>query len=71
MSYLGILQEINIGKIRHSPYQFRMDLDNLDELALSIKEHGLLQPILVRPMQNEYEVVAGNRRLAKERLHLM
>jgi ParB family transcriptional regulator, chromosome partitioning protein len=68
MSYLGILQEINIGKIRHSPYQFRMDLDNLDELASSIKEHGLLQPILVRPMQNEYEVVAGNRRLAAAKL---
>ena len=68
MSYLGILQEINIGKIRHSPYQFRMDLDNLDELASSIKEHGLLQPILVRPMQDEYEVVAGNRRLAAAKL---
>jgi len=45
-----------------------MDLDNLDELASSIKEHGLLQPILVRPMQNEYEVVAGNRRLAAAKL---
>nr|MDQ6864249.1 ParB/RepB/Spo0J family partition protein [Thermoproteota archaeon] len=31
-------------------------------------EHGLLQPILVRPMQNEYEVVAGNRRLAAAKL---
>ena len=68
MSYLGILQEINIGKIRHSPCQFRMNLDNQGELASSIKEHGLLQPILVRPMQNEYEVVAGNRRLAAAKL---
>ncbi|HET7147005.1 MAG TPA: ParB/RepB/Spo0J family partition protein [Candidatus Nitrosopolaris sp.] len=68
MSYLGILQAINIGKIRHSPYQFRMDLDDLDDLASSIKEHGLLQPILVRPMQHEYEVVAGNRRLAASKL---
>jgi ParB family chromosome partitioning protein len=64
MSHPGILQEINISKIRHSPCQFRMNLDNLGELSSSIKEHGLLQPILVRPMQHDYEVVAGNRRLA-------
>ncbi len=68
MSHSGILQEINIGKIRHSPCQFRMNLDNLGELVSSIKEHGLLQPILVRPMQHEYEVVAGNRRLAAAKM---
>ena len=68
MSHPGILQEINIGKIRHSPCQFRKNLDNIGELASSIKEHGLLQPILVRPMQHEYEVVAGNRRLAAAKL---
>ena len=68
MSHSGILQEINITKIRHSPRQFRMNLDNLGELASSIKEHGLLQPILVRPMQHEYEVVAGNRRLAASKM---
>ena len=68
MSHPGILQEINISKIRQSPCQFRMNLDNLGELASSIKEHGLLQPILVRPMQHEYEVVAGNRRLAAAKL---
>jgi ParB family chromosome partitioning protein len=68
MSHPGILQEINISKIRHSPCQFRMNLDNLCELASSIQEHGLLQPILVRPMHYEYEVVAGNRRLAAAKL---
>ncbi|MFZ0512721.1 MAG: ParB/RepB/Spo0J family partition protein, partial [Candidatus Nitrosopolaris sp.] len=68
MSYLGVIQEISISKIRHSPYQLRMNLDNLDELASSIKEHGLLQPILVRPMQYEYEVVAGNRRFSAAKL---
>jgi ParB family chromosome partitioning protein len=45
-----------------------MNLDNLDELADSIKQQGLLQPIIVRPMDHEYEVVAGNRRLAAARL---
>jgi ParB family chromosome partitioning protein len=68
MSHPGILQETNISKIRQSPCQFRMNLDNLGELASSIKEHGLLQPILVRPMQHDYEVVAGNRRLAAAKL---
>lgn len=34
----------------------------LDELTQSIKEHGVLQPILVRPKKNGYEVIAGERR---------
>src|SRR6266516_4656963 len=70
MSYQGggVLQEINTTKIRHTIHQFRMNLDGLNELAASINEHGLLQPIVVRPMQHEYEVVAGNRRLAATRL---
>ncbi|MFZ0512348.1 MAG: ParB N-terminal domain-containing protein [Candidatus Nitrosopolaris sp.] len=68
MRYLGVIQEISISKIRHSPYQFRMNLDNLDELSSYIKGHGLLQPILVRPMQYEYEVVAGNHRFAAAKL---
>jgi ParB family chromosome partitioning protein len=68
MSYLGVLQEISITKIRTPTTQFRMNLDNLEELALSIKQHGLLQPIVVRPMQHQYEVIAGNRRLAAARL---
>ncbi len=68
MSYLGVIQEISISKVRHSPNQFRISLDNIDELASSIKRHGLLQPILVRPMQHEYEVVAGNRRFAAAKL---
>jgi ParB family transcriptional regulator, chromosome partitioning protein len=45
-----------------------MNLDNLGELASSIKAHGLLQPILVRPLQHDYELVAGNRRLAAAKL---
>ncbi len=34
----------------------------LEELASSIKEHGLLQPILVRPLGEQYEIIAGERR---------
>ncbi len=62
MSCLGIIQELDLYKIFHPPIQLRIKLDNLDELACSIKEHGLLQPIIVRPIEKGYEVVAGNRR---------
>lgn len=64
MSYFGILEDINISKIHHPNNQIRDLGNNLNELAESIKQHGLLQPIVVRPIQHEYEVVAGNRRLA-------
>jgi ParB family chromosome partitioning protein len=64
MSHVGILQEIAINKIRYPPNQLRLNLDHLEELAASISQHGLLQPIVVRPKDHEYEVVAGNRRLA-------
>jgi len=42
----------------------REDLGPVDELANSIAERGLLQPIVVRPVEGGFEVVAGNRRLA-------
>ncbi len=44
------------------PYKVRDD-DNMTELIVSIKEHGLLQPLLVRPVDNgKYEMVSGHRR---------
>jgi ParB family transcriptional regulator, chromosome partitioning protein len=68
MSHLGVIMEISINKIRHSTFQLRTSLEGLEELASSIKQYGLLQPIVIRPMQGEYEVVAGNRRLAAAKL---
>jgi ParB family chromosome partitioning protein len=59
---LGIIQEITLDKLSHPVIQLRQKLDNLDVLAYSIKEHGLLQPIIVRPRERKYEIVAGNRR---------
>src|SRR5208283_5157532 len=48
----------------------RKTLSNLGSLIESIKENGLLQPIIVRLSGNKFEVVAGNRRLeACKRLH--
>jgi len=68
MSQLGVLQEIHIVRIRHPTIRLRRDLSNLEELASSIRQHGLLQPIVVRLKEQEYEVVAGNRRLAACRI---
>lgn len=68
MSHSGFLQEISSSKVHCPQNQLRTDLDNVHDLAVSIQQHGLLQPIVVRPRQHQYEVVAGNRRLAAIRL---
>jgi ParB family transcriptional regulator, chromosome partitioning protein len=56
---------IPVANIESNPNQPRtvFDVDALHELAASIREHGVLQPILVRPLgQNRYQLVAGERR---------
>ena len=56
---------IQIDRIEPNPDQPRMvfDVVALHELAASIKEHGVLQPILVRPLgDNRYQLIAGERR---------
>ena len=40
----------------------RFDEDSLEELADSIKEHGVIQPIVVRKLGDKYELIAGERR---------
>lgn len=58
--------DLNIDSIALNPFQPResMDEEKLRELADSIRIHGVLQPILVRPKgQGKYELVAGERRL--------
>lgn len=60
-------------QIRPSPYQPREDFDaqSLEELTQSIKEKGLIQPILVRRRGDVYELIAGERRLrAANLLHI-
>ena len=60
----GALQELPIAAIRANPYQPRAEFDEaaLGALADSIREVGLLQPVLVRPAGDEYELIAGERR---------
>ena len=59
------LQMLAIDRLRPGKYQPRtkMDAESLAELALSIKEQGVMQPILVRPVDGgRFEIVAGERR---------
>ncbi len=58
------MREIPVGKILPNPAQPRLsyDEDSLTELADSIREHGVLQPILVRPTGAKFELIAGERR---------
>ena len=58
------LRDIAIGEIRPNARQPRtaMDDEALNELAASIRSVGLLQPVVVRPVDGGYELVAGERR---------
>lgn len=65
--------EIKISQINPSPYQPRREFDDreLEELALSIERVGVIQPVVVRKVGPEYELVAGERRMrACQRLGL-
>lgn len=57
--------ELDINKIRVNPDQPRrkFDQDKLEELALSIKQHGIIQPLIVQKVDDYYQLIAGERRL--------
>src|SRR5882762_10104981 len=56
--------QIDIDLIEPSPYQPRTRFreEALDELARSIQASGIIQPIVVRPLGNRYQLIAGERR---------
>ena len=56
--------EIELSKIIPNKFQPRKEFNQIDieSLALSIKHHGLLQPIVVRKISDKYELIAGERR---------
>jgi ParB family chromosome partitioning protein len=58
------IKEIELKKIRPNRLNPRleMNIEHLNELAASIREVGLLEPIIVRPINGQYEVVVGERR---------
>jgi ParB family chromosome partitioning protein len=56
--------EIPLNKLRPNPYQPRKTFNDetIQELATSITEHGVIQPIIVRSVLKGYEIIAGERR---------
>ena len=62
LDYIQVV--IDLQKIDPSPYQHRrhFDEDKLRELAASIQSEGLIEPIIVRPKRDRYELIAGERR---------
>ena len=62
--------EIPIDRIRRNPYQPRKRMDEvaLAQLADSIREHGVIQPVLVTEQLDGYQLVAGERRLRAAQL---
>ena len=58
-------EEIEVKLIHPNPYQPRQhfDQDRIDELAMSIKEHGVFTPVLIRKSVSGYQLIAGERRL--------
>lgn len=64
------VQEIFVNEISVNPFQPRKEFDEetLEELKNSVKEYGVLQPLLVRKSAQGYELIAGERRLRASRL---
>ena len=62
--------EVNISELRPNPYQPRkvFDKDALAELAKSIKEHGVFQPIIIKKSIKGYEIIAGERRVRASKM---
>lgn len=61
---------VQTDKIKPNPFQPREDFDNegIEELAQSIKEKGVIQPLLVRRKGDDFELIAGERRLRAAKL---
>ena len=64
------IENIAVDRVRPNPYQPRKVFSDaaLQELANSILEHGLMQPITVRKIGDSYELIAGERRLKASKL---
>lgn len=63
------VSKLSVGKIEFNPYQPRKQFDDeeLAALTTSIKNHGVLQPLVVRQVNDGYQLIAGERRLRAAR----
>lgn len=61
------IRMIPLDNIDPNPHQARSELGNIEELMISIRSRGVLEPILVRPKGNRYEIIAGERRFIASR----
>lgn len=64
------VQEIDVIRIVPNPHQprLRFEAEKLQELSDSIKEHGVIQPLVVTKNGNQYEIIAGERRFQASKL---
>lgn len=65
MSQTPTINNISIDLLIPNPYQPRKIFkeETINELAASIKEYGILNPILIRPVNEQYQIIAGERRV--------
>ena len=59
----GSLKKLPLDRIQPGPFQPRsmFDPQSMEELAQSIRAQGVIQPIMVRPLGDDYEIIAGER----------
>ena len=59
---------LDIRRVQPNPHQPRKDFGDLSEMVVSVKEKGILEPILVRSHEGEFQIIAGERRYQAARL---
>lgn len=62
-----LIRMISMSRIDPNPHQARNELGDIQELMASIRARGVLEPILVRPKGDRYEIIAGERRFVASR----
>jgi ParB family transcriptional regulator, chromosome partitioning protein len=60
----GLVQDLDITLVMPNPYQPRRDIagSEFDDLVASVRSHGILQPVVARPVDGRFQIVAGERR---------
>ena len=59
---MDLMSEVETSKLFIGEMNVRKSVGDLTELKLSIQEKGIVEPLLVRPQKNKYEIIVGSRR---------